>query len=251
MFVVMVIGDNPDELMEQYKIGKEVEPYVIYKYKDAEKMRKNSIQVFEKMLDSPKKFDLNDYAIDYIKSNLKNIKNMTSFEYYKKLVDGYFINDEGDAISTDNPNGKWQTYKKAKNFYIPLKLYDGSETNEAIYKDIDWDSMHMQNTSSYEAVWEMIIEGREPKNEIEQTIYDNMSTQHNYLSRFKNKDQYVIHNCAYWTYAILDKDGWHDMDDAKSDFDWISNFFNDFISKIGENEKITIFECSRGKSDNI
>ena len=95
----------------------------------------------------------------------------------------------------------------------------------------------------------MIIEGREPKDEIEQTIYDNMSTQHNYLSKFKDKDQYVIHNCAYWTYAILDKDGWHDMDGAKNDFDWISNFFNNFISKIGENERITIFECSRGKSD--
>ena len=40
MFVVMVIGDNPDELMEQYRIDKEVEPYVVFKYKDAEKMRK-------------------------------------------------------------------------------------------------------------------------------------------------------------------------------------------------------------------
>lgn len=249
MFVVMVIGDNPDELMEQYRIDKEVEPYVVFKYKDAEKMRKNSIQLFEKMLECPKKFDLNEYGIDYIKSNLKNIKNLSSFEYYKKIVEGYYINDDGDAISTDNPNGKWQTYKKGKNFCIPLKLFDGSETNEAICKDIDWDSMHMQNTSAYEAVWEMIIEGREPKDEIEQTIYDNMSTQHNYLSKFKDKDQYVIHNCAYWTYAILDKDGWHDMDGAKNDFDWISNFFNNFISKIGENEKITIFECSRGKSD--
>ena len=22
---------------------------------------------------------------------------------------------------------------------------------------------------------------------------------------YKDKDQYVIHNCAYWTYAILDR----------------------------------------------
>lgn len=243
----MVIGDNPTELMEQYQIGKEVEPYVVYKYKDAEKMKKNSIQLFEKMLENPRKFNLNDYAIDYIKSNLKAIKNMTSFDYYKKLVDGFYINDNGDAISTDNPNGKWETYKLAKNFFIPLKLFNGEETNTALCKDIDWDSMHMQNTASYESVWEMIMEGREPKNDIEKIMYENMSTQQNYLSQFKDKDQYVIHNCAYWTYAFLDKDGWHDMDDAISDFDWIMNFFDRYINKIDKGAKVTIFECSKDK----
>ena len=247
VFTVMVVGNNPTELMEKYDINREVEPYVIYKYKDADKMRNNSIKILEGIIKDPKKFNLKGNNIETIKNNLDTIKKMTKFEYYQNLVNGYFINDDGDAISTNNPNGKWLSYNLGKSFSLPLKLYNGDEVFEALNKDIDWDSMHMQNTSVYDAVWEMVVEGREPKNEHEKLLYNNMSVHKNYFQKFKNKDEYVIHNCAYWNYGYLDESGWHDMDDAKSEFDWISNYFNNFIPNLKENDKVSIFECYRNK----
>lgn len=247
VFTVMVVGDNPHELMEKYNSNIEVEPYVKYKYKDADKIKNNSIKLFESIIEDPRKFDLNDYAVDMLKEKLSKMKNLSTFEYYKSLVEGYFIDDNGNALSTENPNGKWQTYKLGNNFSLPLKLLNGGETRESINSEIDWDSMHMNNTSVYESVWQMVVEGREPKNEHEQTLYDNMSVHTNYFKKFNNVDEYVIHNCAYWNYAYLDKNGWVDMDDAKNMFLWISTYFDKFVSKLQPTDKVTIFECTNGK----
>ena len=132
VFTVMVVGDNPTELMDEYNINKEVVPYVIYKYKDAEKMRNNSIKIMEGIIKDPKLFNLNEYNIETIKQNLDKVKKMTKFEYYQNLVSGYYINDDGDAVATHNPNGKWLSYNLGKSFSLPLKLFDGNEAFKAI-----------------------------------------------------------------------------------------------------------------------
>ena len=68
------------------------------------------------------------------------------------------------------------------------------------------------------------------------------------LSNFKDKDAFVSHNCAYWCYAYLDKDGWKDFDTEK-DPNWVTSFYDKFVSKISDDETITIFEFSRRNDD--
>ena len=74
------------------------------------------------------------------------------------------------------------------------------EEAQALCKDIDWDAMHMVNTITYETVWDLVVEGKEAVTEQEKVLFENMKNQKKYFSRFKNKDEYVIHNCAYWNY---------------------------------------------------
>lgn len=248
-FSVMVVGDNPTELMSKYEIGIEVEPYVKYKYKDAEKMRNNAIKLLNGIIKDQEKLGLNPLHIDSLKERLRELKSLTRFEYYKNLVEGYYIDSDGNAISSENPNGKWQTSKIGNNFSLPLILKDGTTSKQALCKDIDWDAMHMVNTITYETVWDLVVEGKEAVTEQEKVLFENMKNQKKYFSRFKNKDEYVIHNCAYWNYAFLSEEGWIDLDDAKSDMVWISEFFDKFITNLNPNDKVTIFECTRGKID--
>ena len=44
-FTIMVVGDNPDELMSKYAIDLTVPKYIKYHYLDAEKMKANAIKI--------------------------------------------------------------------------------------------------------------------------------------------------------------------------------------------------------------
>ena len=51
-FTVLVIGDNPEEILEKYDGNKKVNPYIKYYFKDAKTLQKNAIKLMEKMIDS-------------------------------------------------------------------------------------------------------------------------------------------------------------------------------------------------------
>ena len=97
-YTVMVVGDNPEELMAKYDTSLKVKPYIKYKYLDAEKMRKNAIKVFTELCANPRKFSLNDFQTDYFKERLKATNNMTSFEYYTTITNGLYYDDNGNAL---------------------------------------------------------------------------------------------------------------------------------------------------------
>ncbi len=250
-FSVMVIGDEPETMMEKYNIDLEVERYLKYKYLDAEKMQKNSIKILTEMVKNPRNFNLTSFHVDYLKNRLKEFEKMSSFEYYTTVTYGLYYDENGDAWDNKNPNGKWKTFRIGKNFAIPLKLLNGEETYTAFNKDIDWENMHMVNTHVYETVWELIKEGREAKTDEELVLFNNMKDKDNYFANFKNKDEYVIHNCAYWNYAVLNQNGWFDIDDSNKEMEWISTFFDKFIVDLKPTDKITIFECTRDKEETM
>ena len=250
VFTVLVVGENPQELLKKYNMNLEVEQYVKYKYLDAKKMKDNSTKIMEEIIASPKKFNLNDYFLDALKDRLRTLKEMTDFEYYQELTKGLFYDENGDALSTENPNGKWQTATLGKNFSLPLILKDGSQAHEGRANKVDWDAMHMNNTHVYEILWAMVKGGRTPSNEHERTLYENMKDNTNYFNKFKNVDDYVVHNCAYWNYAYLDENGWKDIDDGGKDTEWIATYFDKFIEPIRNKDvKVSVFECTKGKED--
>ena len=63
------------------------------------------------------------------------------------------------------------------------------------------------------------------------------------MKKFSSKEDYVSYNTSLFYYAYLDKDGWKDMDDAKSPNDWIVNFYDRFIEPMNPKELITLYEC--------
>ena len=241
-FSVMVVGDNHKELMDKYSLDLEVDSYVRYEYLKADKYQSNSIKALDNLLSHGDEIGLEPQVKESLERRIKTLKGMTPFEYYRELTDGMYYDENGNALSTENPNGHWKTARIGKNFSLPLKLKDGTESYSAKACDIDWDAMN-EPTELYEAAWEMVVDGREPTNEQEERVYESMKDKSAYFSNFKNKEDYVTYSTSYWNYAFVNKDGWVDMvneDERK----WINNFYDRFIATLDPNDLVTIYECS-------
>ena len=241
----MVVGDNPEKLMEKYNKALKVKPYIKYRYLDAEKMKNNSSKMLTEITNNPEKFTLSKFQIDYFKERLKAINSMTPFEYYSTITHGMYYDENGDALSDVNPNGKWDKYNIGKNFSYPLKLKDGKEVYQSKAKNIDWDSMHMNSeyVKLFEKIWSLVIDDEDPSNKEEENLKVNWSTKKNYLSNFKTVDDFISHNCAYWNYAFLSENvSWTDVDDEDNESSWISNFFERFIEPLKDDDLVTIYE---------
>lgn len=241
-FSVMVVGDNHKELMDKYSFGLEVEPYVRYEYLKADKYQNNSIKALDNLLNNADKVGLEPQLKEGLERRIKALKKMTPFEYYRELTEGLYYDENGNALTTENPNGHWVTARIGKNFSLPLKLKDGTETYSAKADDIDWWAMN-EPTAMYEAAWEMVMEGREPTNAAEERVYESMKDKTAYFSNFKDKEDYVTYSTSYWNYAFVDKNGWVDMSD-EDERKWITNFFERFVKNIDPNDTVTIYECT-------
>lgn len=246
-FTVMVVGDNPEGLMSKYDKALKVKPYIKYRYLDAEKIRSNAVKMLSNIIANYDKFTMSEDQLEYFKSRLKAINGMSSFEYYSSLTNGLYYDTDGNALSEENPDGKWDKYNIGKNFSYPLKLKDGKETYQAMSGDVDWNQMHMETNSVnlFEIIWRLVVDNDDPSDANEEQLKNNWKDKKNYLSGFKNVDEFISHNCAYWNYAYLDKNGWIDVDDEGDEMKWVLNFFERFIEPLKNDEKVTIYEFSR------
>ena len=244
-FSVLAVGEEPQKIMEKYGTNFEVEPYVKYKYLEAKKYQQAAIKALDKIVSDSDKIGLPPTTQEVIKARLEELKKQTPFEYYRMLTDGMYYNEDGDALSTENPNAHFNTCRVGKHFSIPFILNNGIEAYSARIKDIDWEAMTNTNIEPYKAAWEMVMEGREPLNDEENTIYNAMKDKEAYFSKFKTKEEYVNYSTSYWNYAFVDENGWNDVDDFKEgETEWVKTFYDRFIKPLSPNDLVTIFECS-------
>lgn len=245
-FSVLVKGENPEALMEQYRIGKKVDKYIKYHYHDAKKLYESNLEMLQKIVGNGKEFNFNQYQLDMLNEKIKALKNMTPFEYYQNLTYGCTYDDNGDAWSDLNPLGKWNRFQNSLHFSVPFINREGKEVSSELNKNINWKLLHNADSALYEAVWELVKEGREPIDEEEKKIKSNMINREAYFERFKSKEEYVAHNAAYWNYAYLDENGWQDLDMFNgSDIEWTKSFFDKFITPLKGDDRLTIFEFTR------
>lgn len=243
-FSLMVVGDNPRELLEKYDASKSVNAYVKYKFSDAGKIRKETIKQMEKLLEYKKEAELSDAMVEYLTERIKSLKSLSDFEYYSALINGMDCDEEGNAITTENPEAKWKICQQGANFCVPLRLKDGTNVLSAKVEDVDWDYLMGGTKATYELAWKLFHNEIKPQNKEEEEIKANMSSQGKYFSQFENMDQYVTYCSSYFTYAYLDENGWQDMEDENK-FTWIKNYYNKYIKKLNPKTVISIFECTK------
>jgi hypothetical protein len=246
LFTLMVVSDNPEDVIKKYDANLVVEPYVKFKYKDMKKYRTEAIKMSKEVVDNYKNLGLTDFIRDYFNERVSSLKSMTDFEFYTSITHGCTFNESGDALSTENPNGKWISCRVGRNLCIPLRLKNGSEALTALAGDVDWSKMHMDeaNIKMYEAAWQLFHKEREPVTDIEKQIYENIKYQKKYFEGFKSQEEYVNYCCSYWCYAYADDNGWKDADSRKN-YDWITGFYDTFVKKLKPDDKITIYECAK------
>lgn len=239
-FTVIVAGDDPETLMKDYDNNLKIEPYVLYHYNDAQELKNKYIDIYRKIL--------NKSNYDFIKPLIDEIEEQSASEFFENLtIDLDHDENTGDAITNKNPLGKWSYYSIGKHLSIPFKLKDSNEeVFQSLKKDIDWKVMHLYNNHIYEAAWDMVMNGKKPTNDEEKLIYENMKERTLYFQSYDNKENYVLVNSSFWAYAFLSNEtGWVEMDDETSQFEWVKNYYNNFIKNLPNETKLTIYECVR------
>ena len=241
-FVALVAGDNPEVLMSPYDKNMRTEPRVVYRYSDAAKLRDHYLKVYRAITSSdtvpegPFKEDARD--------KLAVIESQVPEEFYLDLTEDYERDKEtGDALTTENPDGKWSSYRLGKLFSIPFVLNDGTETFQARKGDINWELMHLHGGEIYGRAWEMVMEGSEPANDHERQIFENMRARTAYFEKFGTKENYILVNTAFWAYAFVTKDGWLELEEDMDQFKWVGTFYETFIDPLPDDTLLTIYEC--------
>ncbi len=242
-FVALVAGDNPEVLMSPYDKNIKGEPRVVYKFEDAEKLRNHYIKIYTAMVESdaipegPFKEDAKD--------KLEVIKNQTPEDFFLDLTEDYDHDPEtGDALTTENPKGRWTSYRLGKLFSVPFVLNDGTEAFQARKGDINWEVMHLHGGDIYRRAWEMVMEGSKPENEQEEQIYENRKARTAYFEKFGTKENYVLVNTAFWAYAFITQTGnWLELEEDMDQFVWVNRFYESFIDPLPDDTLLTIYEC--------
>ena len=243
-FTLVVIGENPEELVRPYDSNTKVEPYKVYEFAKAKDYHDQYINFYESLLKSRK---ITESERESINNAIGYYKSMDDIDFYLELTDGQDLDPEtGDLMSDKNPNGRYDTCRLGKNLSMPLINKNGEEVFSARKKDVDWNKIHLANKEVYERTWEMVMEGSTPKTDDEKVIYENMKNRTAYFEFFETKEKYVINSTAFWGYAVLDqKNGWRELEDNMSQVEWVSNFYDKFIKKLPEKTLISIYECFR------
>jgi hypothetical protein len=178
------------------------------------------------------------------RDKLAVIESQAPEEFYLDLTEDYERDKEtGDALTTENPDGKWSSYRLGKLFSIPFVLNDGTETFQARKGDINWELMHLHGGEIYGRAWEMVMEGSEPANDHERQIFENMRARTAYFEKYGTKENYILVNTAFWAYAFVTKDGWLELEDDMDQFQWVGRFYETFIDPLPDDTLLTIYEC--------
>ena len=244
-FVTVVAGENPKELMKKYDKKIKVEPYILYSIKDAALLKKEDIKELENEIKEKSKEENNFIEVHYLNEILENVKSESSKDFFYDYTNEFDHDEDGNAITTKNKNGRWSYYQEGKLFSVPFITYDGRETFQARKSEIDWSKMHLSGQEIYKRAWEMVMEHSNPQNDYEKNIYEKMKNRTVYFQRFNSKEDYVIYSTAFWAYAFLDENKWNTIENEKNEFKWVSEFYDKFIKPLDDNTLLTIFECKK------
>ncbi len=245
-FTAIVVGKNHEEIMKKFDKNIEVEPYVEFYFSKAKEYYDNEIKVYQEFL---KEKNHDEGIVNLIRSHLDLLEQTDYIDHYLNVCEqfGCKIDKEtGNAISTKNPIGYYDHCRLGKDLSLPLITKNGEEVFSARKGDIDFSKMHQYNTIPYVVAWETVVDGREPKNDEERRIYDNMKNRTAYFDNFPNKETYVAWSTSFWGYAFIDENGWKDVDTTKIDqITWVNEFYDKYIKNLSDDEVITVYECVR------
>lgn len=239
-FSGLVIGDNPDEIMRLYDLRISVPPYVKYTHHSAHELKERYIKAISDLISS----ETNKLTVSQkqlLDANLSAITDMSDEDYFATLTSGLQIDEDGNAVSTQNPKGKFIDYSIGGDVSIPLILNNGDKAYSSPVEFVDWGAMINQKRRVYELAWDL-THGKPPVGEEELTIFKNMSPKQDYFKSFSSKEDYVRYCTAYWTSAVITKDSWVDMSVCTDPKSWITSFYDKFISCLNGTDVITVIE---------
>ena len=144
-FVGLCFGDNWENDLEQYYEGLEVEPYIHRTKEEAiEKAKKHHTENYEYAVKKLESDTLTPEDRDFYTTVVSRGCSLTDEEAWEEVQNwGYKMDDEGNLLSTYNPDSKWDWYSIGGRWDGFLHYKDAdpgfTETNEAYIHELDMD----------------------------------------------------------------------------------------------------------------
>ena len=244
-FSVLVIGDNPDELMAPYDENLEVDEHVALTRKEASEKKKDELKKMKGYLKEDP--DGKKYRIQNIKKRIAELESMPDEVYFKDRVQFYEkFNENGEPLTTSNPDAHWDYWGPEDILWTKGKK---KQVSSAKAKDIDWERHKMEGRKEAEKQLK-IIEEEMKKNRDVSLPWDRQTPS----ERLMNREAYIAEAERFHTYAVVTPDGeWHapgqcgwfgmsseSEDDWKN---WAKKFHDKFIKDLPPNTKLTFVDC--------
>ena len=211
-----------DELLAPYDENLKVEPYVDFTREE---------------------------AIQFARDNYKDCKYATDDKCWKRMANGRDTDDDGNILTTYNPDSKWDWYQEGGRFSGLLKV-DGEEMDEARVGDIDF-SMDMEVYNDALRFWDVIVE-HQPQEPGEN--FWAIFNEEYYRNMYHDRETYARYMAQWSVRAVVTPDGkWHEVgqmgwwgmssespDETK---DWEENFKSRFSDTADPDWILTIVDC--------
>lgn len=278
-FTVAVITDDVnkiEDMLAPYSENLEVKPYI-----DETKQ-----QIIEKAKERKERFEkeLKEKGLNYSDDEWKRkyIDAKTDEELYEAEIDEDERYDEkGNRLTTYNPNSKWDWYEIGGRWHNHILVKNSikdvvnggpswgnmsSSKKEAPegykwcdgarIKDIEFKKIVEFENRYNKAIrfWETYVEGQDPKTEEEkEAIEYEFYKKEYYLERYKTKENYAKRESIFYTWALLDNDGWHEQgkmgwfglsdDTEESEQIFIEKFTETINKKENQNKYLVMIDC--------
>ena len=271
-------GKTVDELLAPYYEGIKMEPYVKYTRQEAiDDVRKEireymESSMYNKYLEDPEKYKENcsEGHFNYISTYHERLKwtDEQCYEEQKKWFDKDMIDEEGNLLSTYNPNSKWDWYSIGGRYPGMLKAKNGKHGDGSAFRsnpringkfdsarvcDIDF-SMNMNDYNKAIRWWEVVVEEQPLREDENENDFFNLYKIDYYKEHYRDKETYAKICASFITYAVLTPDGkWHEkgemlwfgMNTATGDesLDWDLHYKERFIDTADPDWTLTIVDC--------
>lgn len=265
-YTVLVITSDGDyeKALEPFDENLEMEPY-IYKTKE---------QCIQELIEYKRRYDNHDenFNRQWFNENFSDVDfsdGKSIYEAFRKYHDYYDYDEEGNVLSTCNPNSKWDWYQLGGRWNGSLRLKEGttaivesqqswcSETAQEGYtdyaqvKNVDF-TPDYSKMEYYKRFWQINVEGDSLKeNEKEEDFKSFWNAQY-YLDTYGTMDNYIEDNCGFKTYAILNhgewiepgKMGWFGCSHATKDGNIVyRQVFKDIIKNLNPEDYLAVVDC--------
>lgn len=259
-YIVMVVGEDIDEILEPYDENLEVEPYID---QTKEELHKDFMRC---------------WGETYVEN--KPVSLLTSFEdltlsldgVNAKWLDGWNgkkLDKHGNSLSIYNPDSKWDWYEVGGRWSGMLILKPGREgshgnkswTNKdevtpanrcdaAYNKDIDWNAMNEIARLDIEKDWDELFNPNPDHCMYRPEYVEKQRIKH--LEMYGTKEEYMKRRGLWTPYALVDEDGWYApgnmgwwgfSSDETEDRDMFDQMFKKYVSELKPKDVVTIVDC--------
>ena len=161
-------------------------------------------------------------------------------ERWEFISEGYIIDKKGNLYSSDNPNARWDWWIKGGRWENFLKLKDGTRSDSAKIKDIDFNLDEKEYKRALR-FWDVVVENA-PLKAGEEKPFSFYKGEY-YREVYGDRETYAKNYVQFYTYAIITSDGlWYEQG-KDEDLDWANNFVKDFIKDEDPTTVLTIIDC--------